>query len=148
MITRLEDSRLLEYFASNSEVYENNQHAQGLFILGWYISDIEYAQHMKGINRTAIHKLNLRGIPPQKLKTLMAVIDDLRLIWKTYTDQITEAYFRECMNNVENSSLSPEEAVFHILSGRSYRTYVALLESKKKQLENINQEDQNAKSEL
>lgn len=143
MTTQLENTKLLEYFKNNAEVYENNRHAQGLFILGWFVAEVEYEQRKKGINRTAIHKLNLRGIPTQKVKTFMAITDDLRQVWKVHNDPITEAYFRESMNNIENASISPEEVIYHILSGRSYNSYIAITEYKKKQLEKQNLEDHN-----
>lgn len=132
MTTVLEDSNLLDYFKNNAEIYGENRHVQGLFILGWYISAIEKKQRDKKINRTAIHKLNLRGIPLQKVKSIMAIMDDMRQVWDVYNDPITDAYYRECMNGIENSLLSPEEVVFHILSGRAYNSYIGITESRKK----------------
>ena len=132
MTTILENSKLLDYFENNAEIYGENKHAQGLFILGQYISGIENMQRKKGIKRTAIYKLNLRGIPLQKVKSIMAIMDDMRQVWEVYNDLITDAYYRECMNDIENSSLSPEEVVFHILSGRAYSSYVSIIEGRKK----------------
>ncbi|HNQ43035.1 MAG TPA: TM1802 family CRISPR-associated protein, partial [Candidatus Cloacimonadota bacterium] len=143
MTTTLEKASLLEYFANNSEVYQNNYLAQGLFIMGVYISEIERKQRDKGIRKTAISKLNLRGIPVQKVKSVMAVIDDLREVWDVYNDTITDAYYRECMNKLVSSSFSPEEIVFHILSGRAYNSYVGLMEFKKQQANKDSQEAQN-----
>lgn len=143
MTTTLEKASLLDYFSNNSEVYKNNYLAQGLFILGVYISEIERKQRDKGIKRTAITKLNLRGIPIQKVKSVMAVIDDLRGVWDVYNDPITDAYYRECMNKLVSSSFSPEETVFHILSGRAYNSYVGLMEYRKHQAIKDSQEAQN-----
>ncbi|MCB5251353.1 MAG: TM1802 family CRISPR-associated protein [Candidatus Cloacimonadaceae bacterium] len=143
MTTTLEKASLLDYFSNNSEVYRNNYLAQGLFIMGVYISEIERKQREKGIKRTAISKLNLRGIPVQKVKSVMAVIDDLREVWDVYNDPITDAYYRECMNSLVSSSFSPEETVFHILSGRAYNSYVGLMEYRKQQAKKDSQEAQN-----
>lgn len=143
MTTTLEKASLLDYFTNNSEVYQNNYLAQGLFIMGVYISEIERKQREKGIRKTAISKLNLRGIPVQKVKSVMAVIDDLREVWDVYNDPITDAYYRECMNNLVSSSFSPEETVFHILSGRAYNSYVGIMEYIKQQANKDSQEAQN-----
>lgn len=133
MTTALENSKLLDYFENNAEIYGKSKHAQGLFILGWYISSIENEQRKKGIKRTAIYKLNLRGIPLQKVKSVMAIMDDMRQIWEVYNDPITDAYYRECINGIENSLFSPEEVVFHILSGWAYNSYISIIESRKKE---------------
>ncbi|MBM4403628.1 MAG: hypothetical protein FJ042_04495 [Candidatus Cloacimonetes bacterium] len=143
MTTTLEKQSLLDYFANNSEVYQNEYLAQGLFILGVYISEIEGKQREKKIKKTAISKLNLRGIPVQKVKSVMAVIDDLREVWEVYNDPITDAYYRECMSKIVTCSYSPEETVFHILSGRAYNSYVGLMEYKKQQANKDSQEAQN-----
>ncbi len=146
MTTTLEKQSLLDYFANNSEVYQNDYLAQGLFILGVYISEIERKQGKKGIRKTAISKLNLRGIPVQRVKSVMAVIDDLREVWDVYdvyNDPITDAYYRECMIKLASSSYSPEETVFHILGGRAYNSYVSLIESRKQQAKKDSQEAQN-----
>ncbi|HOH98575.1 MAG TPA: TM1802 family CRISPR-associated protein [Candidatus Cloacimonadota bacterium] len=143
MTTTLEKASLLDYFANNSEVYQNNYLAQGLFIMGVYISEIEKKHRDKGIKRTVVHRLNLRGIPLQKVKSVMAMVDDLRVVWEVYNDPITDAYYRECMTKLSGSSFSPEETVFHILSGRAYNSYVGLMEYKKQQANKDSQEAQN-----
>lgn len=143
MTTTLENKQILQYFNNHPEVYENNYAAQGLFILGWYLADLEYEQRKKGTHRTAINKLNLRGIPLQKVKSVMAAIDDLRQVWKVYQDATLDAYYRECMSEIEQSALSPEDVVFHILSGRAYNSYIGLKFYKEKQKEDNNQEAQN-----
>ncbi len=144
MTTTLQNEKLLQYFADNVAVYEGNRHAQGLFILGCYIAEIEREQYRGGIKRTAISKLNLRGIPLQKVHSVMAVMDDLRHVWKVYEDPITDAYYRECLADVTKGSLSPEEVVFHILSGRAYSRYVSIMESNRiKKEKAANQEVQN-----
>ena len=130
MTTKLEQQDLLKYFQNHPKVYENNYLAQGLFILGWFLAELEYAQKKKGINRTAIHKLNLRGLPLQKVKSFMATIDELRLVWKVYEDKLLEAYYRECMNYIDSSIMNPEEVVFHILGGRAYSSYTGILRGK------------------
>lgn len=146
MTTKLEHQDILKYFQSHPQVYENNYLAQGLFILGWFLAELEYAQKKKGINRTAIYKLSLRGLPLQKVKSFMATIDELRLVWKVYDDKILEAYYRECMNYLDKSTINPEEVVFHILAGRAYNSYIGILKGKEyaeaKQMEE-NQEVQN-----
>ncbi len=143
MTTTLENPKLIEYFDNHPDVYANNYPAQGLFILGWYLADLEYEQRKKGTNRTAINKLNLRGIPLQKVKSIMASIDDLRQVWKVYHDAVLDAYYRECMAEIEHSGISPEEVVYHILSGRAYNSYIGIKISKEKKQDKINQEAQN-----
>jgi hypothetical protein len=124
LISKLQDEKITAYFNTHSQIYENNFYAQGLFILGMYIAAIETEQRKKDIKSTLINRLNLRGIPVQKVKSLMAMVDEMGKVWNKYYDSITENYYRECMQGIENSSLSPEEIVFHILSGRAYSNYL------------------------
>lgn len=133
MTTSLENVQITQYFSKNAEVYANNYNVQGLFLLGWFLAEVEEQQRRKGIKRTAIHKLNLSGIPLHKVKTIMAVIDDMRIVWNVYNDISTDAYLRECLQGIEHSRFSPEEVVFHILCGRSFNNYVRLMEYKKQQ---------------
>lgn len=146
MTTSLEKPQIVEYFNNNAAVYEGNINAQGLFLLGWYIAEVEKKQsdkqRDKPIKRTVIHRLNLRGIPVQKVKTIMAVIDDMRVIWNVYYDMSTDAYYRECLNDIEHSRFSPEEVIYHILCGRSYNYYLGMV-YKKQQANKDSQEAQN-----
>jgi len=123
LISALEDKALNEYFNTHSEVYGNNYYAQGLFILGKYIAEVEAKQRQKNIQSTLINRLNLRGIPVQKVLSLVALVDDMRNVWGTYSDPITDNYYRECLQNISKSSLTPEEVVYHILCGRAYENY-------------------------
>ncbi|MDD5625492.1 MAG: TM1802 family CRISPR-associated protein [Candidatus Cloacimonetes bacterium] len=123
LISALEDKALNEYFNTHSEVYGNNYYAQGLFILGKYIAEVEAKQRQKNIQSTLINRLNLRGIPVQKVLSLVALVDDMRNVWGTYCDPITDNYYRECLQNISKSSLTPEEVVYHILCGRAYENY-------------------------
>ncbi|MCB5278683.1 MAG: hypothetical protein M0Q19_06265 [Candidatus Cloacimonetes bacterium] len=131
MTTTLQKQELVEYFENHPHVYGNNHFAQGLFIMGWFLNELEYKQKLKGINRTAVHKLNLRGIPAQKVKSISTAIDDLRLVWKVWTDPMLDAYYRECLSE-SDTSMFPEEVVYHILSGRSYCKYVGVLKGEEK----------------
>lgn len=144
MTTQLIDENILQYFLNNEAVYAGNYQAQGLFILGMYIANVESEQRRKKISTTLINRLNLRGIPVTKVKSVLALVDDMRQIWKTYNDPITDAYFRECLNGIETSIMMPEEVVFHILSGRAYSGFLSI--TYKKNHENnpeTNQEVQN-----
>jgi hypothetical protein len=132
LISALEDEELKEYFNTHSEVYGNNYYAQGLFILGKYIAEVESKQKQKDIKSTLINRLNLRGIPVQKVLSIVALVDDKRNVWGTYFDPITENYFRECLQNISKSSLTPEEVVYHILCGRAYNNYRAYEYNRKK----------------
>jgi hypothetical protein len=123
LISSLEDKALNEYFNTHSEVYGNNYYAQGLFIIGKYIAEVEAKQRQKNIQSTLINRLNLRGIPVQKVLSLVALVDDMRNVWGTYCDPITDNYYRECLQNISKSSLTPEEVVYHILCGRAYENY-------------------------
>jgi hypothetical protein len=124
LTSKLQDEKITAYFNTHSQIYENNFYAQGLFILGMYIAAIESEQRKKDIKSTLINRLNLRGIPVQKVKSLMAMVDEMGKVWNIYYDSITENYYRECLQGIENSSLSPEEIVFHILCGRAYSNYL------------------------
>jgi len=124
LTSKLQDEKITAYFNTHSQIYENNFYAQGLFILGMYIAAIESEQRKKDIKSTLISRLNLRGIPVQKVKSLMAMVDEMGKVWNIYYDSITENYYRECLQGIENSSLSPEDVVFHILSGRAYSNYL------------------------
>lgn len=147
MTTKLEDIDILNYFENNAETYRDNKHAQGLFILGKFISEIEYEQKKppKQIKRTAITKLNLRGIPVQRILSVIATINDLREIWVEFRNPVTDAYFMECMTGIEKATLSPEEVVFHIISGRAYAIHTGILRGiiKKQKLEESKQEENN-----
>jgi len=138
MTTQLADEKTLQYFANNAKVYEGNYHAQGLFILGFYIAEVERKQRKKGISATLINRLNLRGIPIQKVKSVMALVEEMRKIWQTYNDPITDAYFRECLVDIEFSTMMPEDVVFHVLSGRAYSAYQTKLYFNE---ENTNKQD-------
>lgn len=100
-----------------------NYYAQGLFILGKYISEVEAKQRQKDIKSLLINRLNLRGILVQKVLSVVAMVDEMRKVWETYYDAVTENYFRECLQGITKSSLLPEEVVFHILAGRAYEDY-------------------------
>ena len=144
LISKLQDERITVYFNSHSQIYENNFFAQGLFILGMYIAAIESEQRKKNIKSTLINRLNLRGIPVQKVKSLMAMVDEMGKVWNIFYDSITENYYRECLQGIENSSLSPEEIVFHILSGRAYSNYLgAMYKLEHPDKTEKNQEEQN-----
>ena len=123
IIAVLQDESLSEYFKTHSDIYENNYYAQGLFILGKYISEVEAKQRQKDIKSPLINRLNLRGIPVQKVLSVVAMVDEMRKVWETYYDAVTENYFRECLQGITKSSLLPEEVVFHILAGRAYEDY-------------------------
>ncbi len=147
MTTKLEDKDILNYFENNAETYLDNKYAQGLFLLGKFLSEIEYEQKKppKEIKRTAISKLNLRGIPVQRILSVIATINDLREIWVEYRNPVTDAYFMECMTGIEKSTLSPEEVVFHIISGRAYAIHTGILRGKikKQKLDESKQEEEN-----
>jgi hypothetical protein len=40
------------------------------------------------------------------------MVDEMRKVWETYYDAVTENYFRECLQGITKSSLLPEEVVF------------------------------------
>ncbi len=128
--TDLHKEEIKQYFMNNTPVYDGNYHAQGLFIMGIYIANVENEQRKKKINSTLLNRLNLRGIPVQKVKVVMALVDDMRQIWKPYQEPLLDAYYRECMQDIEHSKLMPEEVVFHILSGRAYSSYLSILHAK------------------
>jgi hypothetical protein len=144
LIAALQDEKITAYFNTHSQIYENNFYAQGLFILGMYIAAIESEQRKKNIKSTLINRLNLRGIPVQKVKSLMAMVDEMGKVWDIFYDSVTENYYRECMQGIEKSSLSPEEIIFHILCGRAYSNYLgAIYKQEHPDKTEKNQEEQN-----
>jgi hypothetical protein len=129
-IVKLKDDDLTSFFTMHSYIYQHNRYARGLFIMGEYVANIEAKQREKEINSTFINRLNLSGIPVQKIQTVMGSVDEMRKVWSTYNDPITDAYYRECMHGIENAALLPAEVVFYILSGRAFSIYLAITKSK------------------
>ncbi|MDD2331597.1 MAG: TM1802 family CRISPR-associated protein [Candidatus Cloacimonetes bacterium] len=124
MATTLDHEEISKYFQLNDRIYGNNYLAQGLFIMGFYIGEIEKKNKQKKIKATIIKKLNLRGIPLQKVPAVMALVDNMRDIYNCYYHNDLDAYYRECMTEYSKATLLPEEVVFHIMAGRAYHRYL------------------------
>jgi len=90
----------------------------------FYIGEIEKKNKQKKIKATIIKKLNLRGIPLQKIPAVMALVDNMRDIYNCYYHNDMDAYYRECLTEYKNATLLPEEVVFHIMAGRAFQRYL------------------------
>lgn len=123
MATTLDHDEIEKYFKLHDRIYGNNNLAQGLFIMGFYIGEIEKKMRQKQIKATIIKRLNLRGIPVQKIPAIMALVDDMRDIYNCYYHTGLDAYYRECMTDYSKATLMPEEVVFHIMAGRAFQRY-------------------------
>lgn len=124
MATTLDHDEISKYFHLHVRIYGNNYLAQGLFIMGFYIGEIEKKNKQKKIKATIIKKLNLRGIPLQKIPAVMALVDNMRDIYNCYYHNDMDAYYRECLTEYKNATLLPEEVVFHIMAGRAFQRYL------------------------
>lgn len=122
LTVKLLDENLKEYF-ENSSVYSQDTHAQGLFILGKFLRAVEKAMRAKKIKKTIVHRLNLRGIPANKIMSVSAMIMESMKVWECYIDLPLHAYYNEAIADIKDSTLTPEEIVFHILNGRAFEAY-------------------------
>jgi CRISPR-associated protein Csh1 len=123
MATTLDHEEIKHYFELHDQIYGNNYLAQGLFIMGFYIGEIEKKNRQKKIKATIIKRLSLRGIPVQKIPAVMALVDEMRKIYNCYYHTDLDAYYRECMTDYRKATLMPEEVVFHIMAGRAFQRY-------------------------
>lgn len=122
LTVKLLDEKLKDYF-ENSSVYQKDIHAQGLFILGKLLRSVEKAMRGKGIKKTIVHRLNLRGIPSNKIMSVSAMIMESMKVWECYIDLPLHAYYNEAIADIKDTTLTPEEIVFHILNGRAFEAY-------------------------
>lgn len=120
----------LEYFEVNHYVFEKNKYYRGLFILGALISDIETAEYKKTHKSTFSNRLNYRGISTRKVMALYDLVEEYIKIKEVYDDVQLRAYCLEALLGIEKSTLMPEEVVFYLLAGKSFRTYEKINYSK------------------
>lgn len=133
MKTKLENKDYLDYFNMHENVYHNHYY-QGLFLLGTFVSGIEYDQKDK--NSTILNRINLQGINVHKILNVIALVEEYLKIYSTYVDVREKAYMMECLQGIDKSELTSEEIAFYILSGRSYKSYLGIMYSKNKEIEN------------
>jgi len=113
-------------FWKDIEIYKDES-KQVLFLLGYLIGEIGYAQDKKDIkNRPVLNKINFQGMDVGKLKRLSNDVCEKLIQYKIlkYNEKIHSALktlFDEKDNNWE---LSNQENVFYVLSGYAFSGYV------------------------
>lgn len=134
------------FFDAHKEIYANNPHRQGLFLLGVVISQILRAQKNKSSN--FLSKINFNGLNARKMQSFINKVKEYTIIYKR-----KEKFFEEHgiwgnimdrLQGIELSKMSSDEIIFYILSGISYAEYIARkksMENKEKEIENFMEEN-------
>jgi len=140
-----------EFFKIHNNIYENNTHRQGLFLLGYLINQILRAQKDK--SSTIIGKINFDGIAPKRVPSLISTITEYLTIYKNKNNKSLfdlnsndYAQMMDRLQGIESSMLSKDEIVFYILSGISFSKYLGFkyhMENKNNNNENENEGDLN-----
>lgn len=119
----IDDQDIREFFLTHEEVYQENNHRQGLFILGVLMNQILKEQKNKNIN--IMNKLSFDGLPVRRVKTFVKDITEMLNIYKVYqVNQLRHAQMIDRLQGIENSQLTKDEVVFYILSGISFGRYL------------------------
>ena len=136
---RKEDTKMLtevpkdfaEFFSAHPKIYGNAPDRQGLFLLGVLVNRIIYAQG--GKSSTFMKKINLQGIEPRRVHSLLLQVKEFAEIYKVFEEGSIWASITERLQEIESSPLSAEEVVFYILTGMSYAKYIGIKQGKQKQ---------------
>jgi CRISPR-associated protein Csh1 len=133
----IQDPDIKEIFITHEEVYIENNHRQGLFILGVLMNQILKEQKNKNIN--IMNKLSFDGLPVRRVKTFVKDITEMLNIYKIYRiNQLRHAQMIDRLQGIENSQLTKDEVVFYILSGISFGRYLGHKYYNKKEEEKQN----------
>jgi len=135
---RKEDTKMLtevpkdfaEFFSAYPKIYGNAPDRQGLFLLGVLVNRIIYAQG--GKSSTFMKKINLQGIEPRRVHSLLLHVKEFAEIYKVFEEGSIWASITERLQEIESSPLSAEEVVFYILTGISYAKYIGIKQGKQK----------------
>ena len=120
-----------EFFSAYPKIYGNAPDRQGLFLLGVLVNRIIYAQG--GKSSTFMKKINLQGIEPRRVHSLLLQVKEFAEIYKVFEEGSIWASITERLQEIESSPLSAEEVVFYILTGMSYAKYIGIKQGKQKQ---------------
>ncbi|MBF0449915.1 MAG: hypothetical protein HQK75_04375 [Candidatus Magnetomorum sp.] len=149
VLTTVYDERFIKFFETHKEIYENEFHRQGLFLLGTLINTIISEQlkkriknedsntSAKGLSSTFMKKLNFNGISPRRVQRLVAEVKNYSQIYNIYEPKGIWGNIMDRLQGIEQSSLNGEEIVFYILTGISFSNYLAMTHATKKQGEKI-----------
>jgi len=153
VFTTVYDDRFINFFETHKEIYENEFHRQGLFLLGTLINSIISEQlkkrgknedlnaQGKGLSSTFMKKLNYNGISPRRVHRLVAEVKNYAQIYNIYEPKGIWGSIMDRLQGIEQSRLNSEEIVFYILTGISFSNYLAIEHATKKQGEKINGTD-------
>lgn len=133
-----------KFFDTHHEIYKDNAFRQGLFLLGTIISKIKYAQKDK--NLTFLRKINMSGVPPRRVPSL---VNHVREFADIYKKQIFEekgiwGNIYDRLQGIETCNMKPDEIVFYILTGISFGEYIGYKKgTEKKENDKGEQNDNN-----
>ncbi len=122
---------ILDYWR-NIEIY-NDESKQALFLIGYLMGEIGYAQSVKDIkNKPILNKINFQGMGEEKLIRLANdILEKLKQFDKLYYNEgIYSAVKLLIDNNIKKWNLSNQENVFYTLSGYAFLNYLTRKSSK------------------
>lgn len=140
-------SKLDEFFDLHKNKFgldiEKGCEKQGLIIVGYLINKIVYKQEEEKKSKTFLDKINFDGIKPKKIKNLLNDIEEYLKIYdkKIYVENTILNACKERLENIEESSLQPEEITYYVLFGNSLGAYIGI--ESKKEKKNSNNEPKN-----
>jgi len=130
-IEELIPKEILDYWR-NIEIY-NDKSKQALFLIGYLMGEIGYAQSVKDIkNKPILNKINFQGMGEEKLvKLANDILEKLKQFDKLhYNEGIYSAVKLLMDNNIKKWNLSNQENVFYTLSGYAFLNYLIRKRSK------------------
>jgi len=145
--TKILNNDYNHFFDTHKEIYANNPHRQGLFLLGTVISQILKAQRDKSSN--FLSKINFNGLAARKIPSFINKVKEYTIIYSKKQNFFEEpgiwGNIMDRLQGIEYSGMSNDEIIFYLLSGISYSEYLARkknFEKKQKEIENF-MEDNN-----
>ena len=141
--TKVYHEKIMDFFETHKEIYENEYHRQGLFLLGTLINSIVRKQinkrdkeHVdktsKKLSGTFMKKLNYQGISPRRVHRLVSEVKNYAQIYDIYEPEGIWGSIMDRLQGIEMSRLNNDEIVFYILTGISFSNYLAMAHSKDK----------------
>ena len=145
--TKIHEERMVDFFETHKEIYENQYHRQGLFLLGTLINTIVNEQlkkrdkehgdkTSKNLSSTFMKKLNYQGISPRRVHRLVSEVKNYAQIYGIYEPKGIWGNIMDRLQGIEMSRLNNDEIVFYILTGISFSNYLAMEHSMNKKGEN------------
>jgi len=110
--------KLINYFTELKDILDSDKKI-GLILMGYLVSEIAYAQKSKNI--PILNKINFSGMKYKDIIKLSNAVDEKLHQYKIYhfNDLLNYLKNKILLINSNNWELTPEENVFHILSGFS-----------------------------